>query len=138
MQVLVSEKLSAGFSVGPSFQNLAFEIPYTFQTGKFKGLSAIADIDGKDSFGLSYTAGIQYKISKKTVLGLSFISESKATLRGDGDITVPDGSPLSGLLLNREGEYDTKANWEWPREIGFGISHKLNGVTSIFCRAGLV
>lgn len=122
----VNKKLSVGFSIGPSFQNLAFDIPYTFQTGQFAGLSAIADINGKDSFGLSYTAGIQYMISENTVLGLSFISESKATLRGDADIIVPDGSPLSKLLPNRRGEYDLKSNWEWPREIGFGISHRLN------------
>ncbi|MGR3319815.1 MAG: OmpP1/FadL family transporter [Candidatus Anammoxibacter sp.] len=122
----VNKKLSVGFSIGPSFQSLTLEMPYTFQTGRFAGLSAIADIKGDDSFGLSYTAGVQYKISEKTVLGLSFISESKATLRGDGDIIVPVFSLLTRLLPNREGEYDVKANFEWPREIGFGISHKLN------------
>lgn len=120
----VNKRLSVGLSLGPSFQSLAYEVPYTFQTGKFAGLSALVDIKGNDNFGLSYTAGIQYKISKKTILGLSFISESKATLRGDGDITVPDSSPLSNFVRNQEGEYDFKGNLEWPRSIGFGISHK--------------
>lgn len=122
----INDSLSAGFSFGPTFQNVEFEAPYTFQTGKFAGLSGLIDLKGRNSFGFSYTAGIQYKISDKTTLGLSFISESKATLRGDGDIIIPDSSPISNFILNQKGEYDLKANWEWPRIIGLGISHKLN------------
>ena len=122
----INNSLSVGFSFGPSFQNVEFEVPYTFQTGKFAGLSGLVDLKGNDSFGFSYTAGIQYKISDQTTLGLSFISESKATLRGDGDIIVPNSSPISKFLLNQKGDYDLKTNWEWPRIIGLGISHKLN------------
>ena len=120
-----TDKLSLGMSFGPSMHTLNFEIPYTFQTGVFSGLNAIVDLRNNKGFGYSYTAGVQYKISDKTVLGLSFISESKTTVRGDGNVIIPDSSPLERLFRNQKGEYDHKANWEWPREIGFGISHIL-------------
>ena len=120
-----TEKLSLGMSFGPSQQTLDVEVPYTFQTGVFSGLSAIVDLRNNKGFGYSFTTGVQYKISDKTVLGLSFISESKTTLRGDGNIIIPDSSPLARLFRDQKGEYDLKSNFEWPREIGFGISHIL-------------
>ncbi len=120
-----TSKLSLGVSFGPARHTVNFESPYTFQDGLFSGLSAIADMRNNSGLGYSFTTGVQYKLSDKTVVGLSFISESKTTLKGDGNIIIPDTSPLKRLFRNQKGEYDLKTNFEWPREIGFGISHIL-------------
>lgn len=120
----VTERLSFGFAVGPAFQSTELEVPYTLQTGPFAGqLSFLADMNGKDHAGFSYTAGAQYKISENTTIGLAFVSESRATLRGDADILLPDSAPGSRVFDNKKAEYDMKANFEWPRSIGLGISH---------------
>ncbi len=122
----VNKNLSIGFALGPSFQKASIESPSTFQTGRLAGMSALIDIDAEDNFGLSYTAGIQYRVSENTMLGLSFISESKSTLRGETDISIPDSVPGSRFLIDPKAEYDVKSNIEWPRTIGIGVSHLIN------------
>ena len=119
----INQKLTIGLSVGPSFQKAGFESPSTFQTGRLAGLSVLANLTAKDNFGFSYTGGIQFKVSEKTMIGMSFISESKATLKGDTDIFIPGKVPFSGFFFNRKAEYDVKSNFEWPRYVGIGISH---------------
>ncbi len=119
----INQKLTIGLSVGPSFQRAGFESPSTFQTGRLAGLGVIADLSAKDNFGLSYTGGIQFKVSARTMIGMSFISESKATLKGETDVVLPKNSPFRRQLFNREAEYDVKSNFEWPRYVGFGILH---------------
>ncbi|MGR3220037.1 MAG: OmpP1/FadL family transporter [Candidatus Anammoxibacter sp.] len=118
----VTQRLSVGVSIGPSIQTLALEIPYTFQTGIFAGISVLSDVDYHTGFGVSYTLGTQYKISENTVLGLTFVSESKSTLKGTADITLPIVLRFNLLL---DSEYDVKSNFEWPRSLGIGVSHKL-------------
>ena len=111
----VTEDLSVGFSAGPTYLSLELEAPYTFQTGGLAGNSGLINLDA-DRFGFSYSAGMQYNIPKiNTTVGLSFVSESKATLKGHSDVLMPD--------FGLGGEYDVKTNFEWPRSIGFGISH---------------
>ena len=109
--------LSVGLSAGPTYLSAELESPYTFQTGALTGSSALVDMD-TDNFGFCYSAGIQYNIAKiNTTIGLAFVSESKTTLRGDADVFIPD--------IGLGAEYDVKTNFEWPRSIGFGISHQL-------------
>lgn len=120
----INQKFSLGLSIGPSFQKAELEIPHTLQTGQFAGLATLADLDG-DGMGLSYSLGMQYKIREETVLGLTFISESKATLRGDARVSIPADAPGSAFFSNLGAEYDLKSNFEWPRSIGFGLSHQV-------------
>lgn len=120
----VNKKLSIGLSIGPTFNHLELEMPNTIQTGAFAGTALLVDLEA-DDIGYSYTLGIQYKFMEKTMIGLSFISESKSTLRGDAQVSLPAGAPGSGLFSNLGAEYDLRSNFEWPRSIGFGISHQL-------------
>ena len=121
----VNEKLSLGFSAGPSVQKMALEMPYTFQTGSLAGVSALAEMDTRSSFGFAYTAGVQYKITENTVVGLAYVSESRSTLKGDASLYLPDTAPESPLFSNKQAKYDMESEFEWPRSIGIGISHKL-------------
>ena len=122
----VNDKLSLGFSFGPALHRAEIEAPFTQQTGPAAGkLSFLADISTKDNFGYSYVFGAQYKLGEKTVLGISYISESRATLRGDADIIIPKSAPGGRLLLTPFAEYDIKANFEWPRSVGIGIAQEL-------------
>ena len=121
----VNEKLSLGFSAGPSVQKVDLEMPYTFQTGALAGVSALGDMDTRSSFGFAYTAGVQYKITENTTVGLAYISESRSTLKGDATISLPDTAPESALFTNKRAKYDLESDFEWPRSIGIGITHKL-------------
>ena len=123
----VNDRLSLGFSVGSSVQRLDLEVPYTLQTGPFTGLSVMSDISTHYGFGLTYTLGAQFKITDNTVIGVSYVSESRAALKGDADLFLPDEAPESPLFANRQAEYDFKSDVEWPRTIGIGISHKVGG-----------
>ena len=97
----VNDKLSLGFSVGSSVQKIDLEMPYTVQTGQFAGLTVMADVSTDYDFGFTYTLGAQYKITDNTVIGISYVSESRATLVGDGDIFLPDAAPESALFTNQ-------------------------------------
>lgn len=55
----------------------------------------------------------------------SSISESRSTLKGDAYISLPDTAPESALFSNKQAKYDLESEFEWPRSIGVGISHKL-------------
>ncbi len=121
----VNDKLSLGFSVGSSVQKMDLEMPYTIQTGQFAGLTAMADVSTDYDFGFTYTLGAQYKITDNTVIGISYVSESRATLVGDADLSLPDAAPESVLFTNKHAEYDFRSDVEWPRTIGVGISHKM-------------
>jgi len=122
----VTEKLSLGVSLGSAYQAAELELPYTFQEGPLAGVSVLGDLDAQDYFGFTYTLGSQYKITENTVVGFSFVSESQATLRGEADVTIPDEAPESALFSNKQAEYDMESNFEWPRSIGMGVSHKIN------------
>ena len=121
----VNENLSLGFSAGPSIQNIELEMPYTFQRGALAGVSVVGDMDTRNSVGFTYTMGAQYKITENTVVGMAYISESRSTLKGDVDIYLPDTAPEYALFSNKQASYDLESNFEWPRSLGVGISHKL-------------
>ncbi len=121
----VNDKLSLGFSVGSSVQKIDLEMPYTIQTGQFAGLTAMADVSTDYGFGFTYTLGAQYKITDNIVMGISYVSESRATLVGDADLFLPDAAPESVLFKNKQAAYDFRSDVEWPRTIGAGISYKM-------------
>lgn len=121
----VNERLSFGFSAGPSIQNIELEMPYTFQTGALSGVSVVGDMDTRNSVGFAYTMGAQYKISENTVVGIAYVSESRSTLKGDVDLYLPDTAPESALFSNKQANYDLESNFEWPRSLGVGITHKM-------------
>ncbi len=127
-----TKKLSIGFAVGPSFQQLSLEMPLTMQTGAFQGVNFIGDVDSVGDISFSYTLGAQYKISENTTLGLSFVSESKTTLNGDADLTLPVELGGARLLTDRDAEYDFKTNYEYPRSIGVVVSHKAGNATHFY------
>ena len=120
----VNNKLSIGASIGPTLHHLELEMPYSLQQGAFAGTALLADLEA-DDIGYAYTLGMQYKLLEKTIIGLSFVSESKSTLRGDAQIALPPGAPGSSFFSNLEAEYDLRSNFEWPRTIGVGISHQI-------------
>ena len=121
----VNDKLSLGFSVGSSVQKLDLEMPYSLQTGPSAGLTVDGDLSTHFGFGFTYTLGAQFKITDNTVVGLSYISESKATLDDKADLFLPDEAPESPAFTQRLGQYDFRSEFEWPRSIGAGISHKI-------------
>ncbi len=121
----VNERLSLGFSAGPSIQNIELEMPYTFQTGALAGVSVVGDMDTRNSVGFAYTMGAQYKISGNTVVGIAYISESRSRLKGNVDLYLPDTAPESALFSSKQASYDLESNFEWPRSLGVGITHKM-------------
>ena len=122
----INESLSLGFSAGPSIQRVEFEMPYTFQTGALAGVSALGEMNTRNSYGFTYTMGVQYKISRNTIVGISYVSESRSTLEGDADIYLPDTVPESVLFNNRQANYDLEFEFEWPRSVGVGVLHKIS------------
>lgn len=117
----VNERLSVGATLGVSYSRVKLDGPLNVQTGPLAGAPTLHDSD-MDDFAISWSAGLQYKVSDATTIGVSYLSKSDFTLNGDVDVFIP---PLPGLPGSIASNFDSKENFAWPRSLGFGIAHRI-------------
>ncbi len=116
----VNDRLSVGATFGLAINHAQLGMPFNFQTGLFAGFPTIIDLKAT-GFAPTWSVGMQYKLSEKTTLGLSFLSETRFRLKGHAKADVSGfGFPL--LKAN----YDLELDLVWPRKLGAGITHRFN------------
>lgn len=119
----MTNQWSLGLGAGPAYSRVAFEEPYTFQTGIFREQSVLVDMKG-DDWALAWNLGVQWHIVDSTTLGLAYVNQDRFHLRGDADI---QGLPLSDPTAHYQAAYDFK----WPQTLGLGITHRFNTIHKI-------
>lgn len=86
-----------------------------------------ATIQG-DDWSLNYNAGLLYKPTDKTNIGLSYRSKTKHNLEGTADYTV--NSSLQPILtatgVTRFNDAPAKADAELPASLSLSVAHQLN------------
>jgi long-chain fatty acid transport protein len=116
----VDDRLSIGATFGLAISHAQLEMPFNLQTGFLAGLPAMLDLNAT-GVAPTWSLGLQYRVSEKTTLGMSFLSETRFRLKGDAKADVSGfGFPLLKSHCNAE------VDLVWPRSLGVGITHRLN------------
>jgi long-subunit fatty acid transport protein len=116
----VTDRLSIGGSVGIAASYLDLQGPLFMQDGVLRGAPAIVNLQG---FGVAPVGsfGMQYKLTEKTTLGMSFTSMTKFHMGGVMNANVYGVTPLP--VYSR---FSSSTDINWPRSLAFGLAHKIN------------
>lgn len=116
----VTDRLSIGGSIGIAASYLDLEGPLFMPSGALAGAPAIVNLQG---FGVAPTGsfGLQYKLSEKTMLGLSFTSMTKFQMNGVMNANIYGVTPMP--VYSR---FSSVTDINWPRSVGIGLAHKFN------------
>ncbi len=116
----VTDRLSIGGSVGIAASYLNLEGPLFMPSGSLAGAPAIVNLQG---FGVAPVGsfGLQYKLTEKTTLGLSYTSMTKFHMGGVMNANIYGVTPLP--VYSR---FSSSTDINWPRSVGIGLAHKIN------------
>ncbi|MEM9353560.1 MAG: outer membrane protein transport protein [Planctomycetota bacterium] len=112
--------LSIGGTLGPGLSFVNLEGPYTLQSAPATGLPSLLDL-GVDGVGITWSAGLSCRLTDRTTVGFSYLSQVEVD--ADGEVGLV--SPLGQTYYNAE----TKVTW--PRSFGGGFRHQLTRNTVI-------
>lgn len=111
-----TERLSIGATLGVGINHMEVEGPYFLQSaGPLQGTPLLIDLQATGAAPV-WSAGLQYKLTNRTTLGLSYIAETHFRNHGDTVMQIP------GVGVN---EYQTDLHINWPQSLGFGAKHRL-------------
>lgn len=117
----VNDRLSVGATFGLGISHAQLEMPFHLQTGVFAGIPALFDLS-VTGYAPTWSLGMQYKLSEKTTIGLSYLAETRFRLKGNVKVDMGGlGLPLLRAKYDR-----AKADIVWPRSLGLGIKHQFN------------
>jgi long-chain fatty acid transport protein len=116
----LTDRLSIGGTMGLALSYLDIQGPVYLQTGVLRGAPLVLDLQ---NFGVAPTGsfGMQYLLSEKTTLGLTYITETQFKMAGSMDALAYGLGPAP--LYSK---FSAQTNIIWPRSLGAGLSHKLN------------
>lgn len=111
----LTERLSVGGTLGVAINHVEMEAPLHIQSGWFAGTPTVMDLQGTGA-ALCWSVGLQYALTDRTMLGVTYMSESRFDLDGSAKVDV------AGLGRSR---YDLETGLTWPQSVGVGIRHEL-------------
>ena len=116
----ITDRLSIGGTAGLAMSYLDLQGPVFLQSGALRGAPLVLDLQ---NFGVAPTGsvGLQYRLTQKTTLGLTYITETQFKMGGSMDANVYGLGPTP--LYSR---FSATTNIKWPRSLGAGFSHKIN------------
>lgn len=117
-----TDRLSVGATLGVGLSQVEFESPYFLQSpGQLQGTPMSIAMHG-DGAALIWSAGMQYQLTDRTVIGATYQSESSFRLDGRATVEIP---------MLPAARYDSDIRLTWPQSAGFGLKHDL-GQRGIF------
>lgn len=115
----LTDRLSVGGTLGVAATHIELEGPLFLQTGLLRGAHSLLDLQATGA-ALCWSAGLQYQLGERTVLGATYSSESRFHL--DGKVTAD----VFGLAPDPlHSDFDARVDLTWPRSVGLGIKHSL-------------
>ena len=113
----LTDRLSAGGTLGVGASHVELEGPYTLQTGPLASVPTRIDLQATGA-AISWSLGLQYCLTPQTTLGATYQSETRLELDGTTRVEVP----LAGMSA-----FETDLHMTWPRSVALGLRHE-------FCR----
>jgi long-chain fatty acid transport protein len=122
ISVEINDRLSIGGNLGVAVNHMELEGPYFLQgPSAFAGTPTLFDLQTTGA-AISWSAGLQYKLSPCTTIGVSYQEESNFELNGNTRVAI------AGL---GESTFDTLMRVVWPRNLGVGFRHQLGTRTNV-------
>ena len=110
----LTDRLSLGGTFGVGISHAELEGPYFLQgPSPLAGTPTLLDTQGTGATPV-WSLGLQYELTPATTLGLTYISDSTFTLRGNTRVEVP--------FLGST-RYDSELHVTWPQSVGLGARH---------------
>ncbi len=110
----LTDRISVGGTFGVGVSHAELEGPYFLQgPSPLAGTPTLLDTQGTGATPV-WSLGLQYQLTPATTVGLSYISDSNFTLRGNTRVEVP----FFGSTL-----YDSELHVTWPQSVGLGVRH---------------
>lgn len=116
------ESLSIGAGIGGAYNKMKMKEVYTFQGGAFAGFPVLLDMKA-DDIGFTWNLGLQWRVTDRTTVGLSYQPEHEFSMEGDAEVTLGPGAAMT--------PYDVAFDFTWPQTIGGGIAHQLTDAIKI-------
>ncbi len=112
--------LSIGATLGPGISFVNVEGPYTLQSPPATGLPGVLDL-GVDGVGITWSAGLSCRLTDRTSVGFSYLSQVEVDAEGEVGLITPLGQTY----------YNAEAEVKWPRSFGGGFRHQLTPNTVV-------
>jgi len=116
----VNDRLSIGGTVGIAFGHVDLEGPFYLQSGPLKGVPTVIDLQGTN-VAPTGSFGLQYKLSQRTTLGMTFTSMTRVHQNGDMKANIYGVAPFPIYS-----SFDAQTTINWPRSLSFGFMHNLS------------
>ena len=120
LAVRVTDDLSIGATLGVAVSHAELEAPFFGQSGALRGAPTMMDLQATGA-APTWSVGLQYRLSDRTTIGASYVSETRFRLDGRARVDaflVPNAPPVSSA-------FDLQLDMVWPRSAGVGITHML-------------
>lgn len=110
----VTDRLSIGGTLGVAISHAELESPFTVQTGPLAGSPTFIDLQASGA-ALTWSTGLQYRLTERTLIGVTYTSESRFRL---------DGNARAEVFGLGQSYYDLQLDLVWPRSLGAGLRHQ--------------
>jgi len=117
LAVDLGKGFSAGAGFGFAYEQAKFQAPFTFNS--LGGVPGLVDMDA-DGFTYCWNLGLQYRITDRWTVGVSYISETSVDLKGDFDLDI---SGLGLPIPDPTATYQVETTNTWPRSVGVGTTY---------------
>lgn len=117
--VRLTDRLSVGGTLGVAACHGELEGPVFLQSFPFTGTPTRFDLQGTAA-APTWSVGLQYELSDRTTLGISYIEETPFELHGSALVTIFGPPPFPQTT-----RFDATTDLVFPRSLGLGLKHDL-------------
>ncbi len=115
----LTDRLSVGATLGVAAGHVELEGPFVIQTGVCQGVPTLLDLQATGAT-LTWSTGLQYQLSDRTTLGVTYTSESRFQLDGRASADV-----FGLAMVPLHSDFEVQMKLACPRSVGLGVKHSL-------------
>ncbi len=116
----VNDRLSIGGTCGIAYGHVDLEGPFYLQSGPLTGVPTGIGLQG-EGVAPTGSVGLQYKLGRRTTLGLAFTTETRMHQNGGMSANIYGVAPFP--IYSR---FDARTDIVWPRSLSFGFVHSIS------------
>ncbi len=113
----VTDRLSVGGTCGLGVTYAQLDGPFVVQSGTLRGVSTLLDLHAT-GVTPAWSVGLQYLLGERTMLGLSYIAQTRYNLHGNASVDVEKVLPVT--ISSR---FDADVDITLPRSLSGGFVH---------------
>jgi long-chain fatty acid transport protein len=117
----VTDRLSVGGTFGVGISHAELEGPYFLQGPSLPGFPTLMDMRGTGATPV-WSVGLQYQLTDTTTVGATYLSDSRFTLDGNTDVSIPGFGDFA---------YDSQLKMSWPQSVAVGVRQEVGQFSTV-------